>query len=117
MDKGIVSQVLKDLTSFESLRLFYKGIDNKGRTGIISIFLRDFTTNPDDCWVSTSQNSFFHKFRIQLVDLRLENDYIFAKYNTYKKGLIFPTYHFHMNCTVILPYSSIISMSITPTKK
>ena len=116
MDKEIVDQVLKNLTSYESLRLYYKGINEKGKTGIISIYLRDFSVNPDDCWVN-SINGLFNKFRMQLIDLQLEDDYLFAKYNVYKKSLIFPTYHFNFNCTVVLPYSSIISMSITPTKK
>ena len=85
--------------------LFDPNIDNNG--------------NDDDYDDNYLVNSYGKddKYQLNLIDLRVEEEYIYARYNLYSKNKYQKEYSFSNGYTMIIPYSSITSMCISPIQK
>jgi hypothetical protein len=116
INKAIINDLLENMPNFESLRIDYNGFDGHGINGVSSrsIYIKNIADD-NDCLVNSYGKD--DKHQLNLIDLRVEEEYIYAKYNLYSKNKYQKEYSFSNGYTMIIPYSSITSMCISPIQK
>lgn len=118
INKAIINNLLENIPNFESLRIDYNGFDGHGINGVSSrsIYIKNIDNNNDDNYLVNSYGK-DDKYQLNLIDLRIEEEYIYARYNLYSKNKYQKEYSFSNGYTMIIPYSSITSMCISPIQK
>lgn len=117
--KQIIEDMLQNKVdpSFESLRIDYNGFDGHGINGVSSksIYIKDISDENDSRVVN--DYGFDERTKVNLIELKLTDDYIWAEYNIYIKRKYKDDYCFSRGYTMIIPYESITSMCISKIEK
>lgn len=116
INKATIERLLDNMDYTESLRIDYSGFEGHGINGVSSksIYIKDIENN-DDCLVNSYGGS--TKYRLNLIDLELDDEFICAKFNLYSKNEYQTEFSFTRGYTMIIPYESITSMCISAINK
>lgn len=116
INKDIIIKEINEMNSGDILTIYYDGFEGRGINGVSS---KDISISKSNCLpyiVSETSWSSGEKFKTEILEYYLENDYIKARYSYYRKDRYEKNFIKSRTSSMVIPYDRINSLEIKERK-